>query len=362
MTLRDCTNQELLAIVATLVGSHREITSKLVACLAEIEERRLHLIAGYSSMFDYCTARLGMSEGEAYRRILGARLSHRFPVVLPLLATGAVHLSALELLRDHLTEENHVELLRSASHKSKRELETLVARRFPRPDVPSRIRPARIEPLSEERIRVEFTASKELVEKLELCRDLMRHANPSGDLAVVIDRALDLLLPDLQSKRLAQPKRSGRASRLSQRRSKRIPNAARRRVFERDGLRCTYVSSDGRRCNARSCLELDHVKPRGRGGGHEPENLRVLCRAHNQLHAEQTFGRAHVERQRYLRQRKRSVRSETWSKVLRALRMLGFRDAQAQRAVAAAEGSVAAEPAVEVALRAALRVLADWRP
>jgi hypothetical protein len=337
----------------------RDITAKVVVYLAEIEERRLHLVSGFSSMFELCTRRLGMSEGEAFRRILAARLGRRFPIIYSLLATGDVHLSALELLRHHLTEENHVELLESARGKSKRETLALLAQRAPRADVPTRVRAARIEPLSENRFRIEFTVGSELVQKLELCRDLMRHANPIGDLAAVVDRAADLLLAELQAKRLATLKRPRRASSPARPRSKWIPNAVRRRVFERDGMQCTYVSPDGRRCDARSFLELDHVKARALGGHHDAENLRVLCHAHNQFHAEQTFGRAHIERQRHLRQQKCSPSSSTWVTVLHALRRLGFRDGQAQRAIAAVERTYGAEPPVEQALRAALGVLTD---
>lgn len=43
MNLSNQSNHELLLAVTTLLGSHREITAKLVAHLAEIEERRLHL-------------------------------------------------------------------------------------------------------------------------------------------------------------------------------------------------------------------------------------------------------------------------------------------------------------------------------
>ncbi len=358
MTLRDCSDQELLAAVTTLLGSHRELTARLVETLSEIEERRLHLVAGFSSMFEFCTKHLGMSEGEAFRRILAARLGRRFPVVYSLLATGEIHLSALELLRDHLTDDNHLELLESAARKSKREVETLIARRFPRPDAPSRVTRARVEPLSEQRFRVEFTAGAELVDKLEQCRDLMRHANPAGDLAVVVERAVELLLADLQAKRLATLKRAAPTSSSVPKNPRNIPRATRRQVFARDGLQCAYVSPEGQRCTARRFLELDHVEPRSLGGHHDADNLRVLCRAHNQLHAEQTFGREHVERHRHLRQQKCSSRSDARDKVLAALKRLGFREAQARRAIAAAELGPGDAPPVEEALRAALLVLA----
>jgi hypothetical protein len=189
-------------------------------------------------MFEFCTRELGLSEGEAFRRILAARLARRFPVIHDLLVSGAVNLSALELLRERLTQENHAELLEAASGKSKSEIEALLAARFPRPDAPSTIAKvpsqpapgaellaaagfaaepgaraaqtlarARLEPLSATRFRVEFTASAELREKLELCRDLMSHANPSRDLGLVVERAVDLLLADLERKRLGRAKR-----------------------------------------------------------------------------------------------------------------------------------------------------------
>jgi len=180
MDLCQRSNEDLLSEARQLIGTERELTATLVAYLAEIEERRLHLLAGYGSMFDFCTRGLGLSENEAFRRIAAARLGRRFPVVHSLLASGTVHLSTLELLREHLTHDNYQELLEVVSGKTKREVEALLATRFPRPDVPSKIRP-----LSEERFKVEFTASAELCDKLELCRDLMSHANPSRDLGVV---------------------------------------------------------------------------------------------------------------------------------------------------------------------------------
>jgi hypothetical protein len=43
-------------------------------------------------------------------------------------------------------------------------------------------------------------------------------------------------------------------------------------------------------------LELDHVVPVALGGASTIANLRVRCRGHNLLDAEQVFGRAHMAR------------------------------------------------------------------
>lgn len=177
MNLRGHTDEELLMDVRGLIGSQRELTARLVVYLAEIEHRRLHLLAGFSSMFEFCVKELHLSEGEAFRRLAAARLGQRFPVIHSLIASGEVHLSALALLRPHLTEENHAGLLEAVRRKSKREVEMLLATLFPRQDEPARMRA-----ISPERFRIEFTASTELRENLERCLDLSNHANPSRDL------------------------------------------------------------------------------------------------------------------------------------------------------------------------------------
>ena len=305
MDLSARSDNDLLSDAITLVGSHREITAKLVAVLGEIEERRLHLVGGFSSMFDFCQKKLHLSEGEAFRRILAARLGRRFPAIHSLLAAGNVNLSTLELLREKLTPENHTELFAAVAGKSKREVQTLLAARFPRSDRPSSIRPrSELEPLSAGRFRVEFTANDELRRKLELCQDLMSHVNPTRDLGVVLERAVDLLLRDLERKRCGRTKRPQNSKTANAGRTSRIRSAVRREVFERDGAQCTYVAEDGRRCESRAFLELDHAEPKAVGGSDEAQNLRVRCRAHNQLWAEQAFGREWIERRRHFRQKK----------------------------------------------------------
>ena len=68
------------------------------------------------------------------------------------------------------------------------------------------------------------------------------------------------------------------------------------------------MSTTGKRCKARGFLEFDHLHPHALGGSGDASNLRLLCRSHNRLAAEQAFGRAHVEEQIYLRQQKSKSR------------------------------------------------------
>ena len=81
MKLEHLSDAEVLAGVQALLGSERSYSARMVAHLAEIESRRLHLKAAYPSLFAYCVNALKLSEGEAFRRITATRLLRRFPEI-----------------------------------------------------------------------------------------------------------------------------------------------------------------------------------------------------------------------------------------------------------------------------------------
>jgi hypothetical protein len=140
LDLRQLTDNALLAQVRHLARCERETTVRLVAHLAELDERKLYLGEGCSSLFTYCVEVLHFSEHAAYGRIQAARATRKFPVVLERLASGSLNLTTLGLLAPHLTSENHAELLAAADHKSKRQVELLVAALRPQPDVKAMVR------------------------------------------------------------------------------------------------------------------------------------------------------------------------------------------------------------------------------
>jgi 5-methylcytosine-specific restriction endonuclease McrA len=53
-----------------------------------------------------------------------------------------------------------------------------------------------------------------------------------------------------------------------------ISKVERRRIYKRDNNRCVY-------CDSTFMLQLDHVKPRARGGTDDPRNLVTACRTCN---------------------------------------------------------------------------------
>jgi hypothetical protein len=141
---------DLLGCVVSLARAEREATVELVAHLAELDERKLYLGQGYSSLFTYCTGALHLAEHAAYNRIEVARASREFPAILDRLLDGSLNLATARLLAPHLRPDNFEAVVAMAHGKSKREVEVLVAGLAPRPDVPSSVRrlPAPVPPVA----------------------------------------------------------------------------------------------------------------------------------------------------------------------------------------------------------------------
>ena len=107
----------------------------MLANIAEVDARKLYLPAAYPSMHSYCVHVLGLSEDAAFRRITAARAARDFPVIFDAIADGSLHLSAVGVLARWLTPGNANEFLKAAAHKSKAEVDRLIAERFPRSEM-----------------------------------------------------------------------------------------------------------------------------------------------------------------------------------------------------------------------------------
>ena len=268
--LKSLADDELLAGLSRIVVRRNQITAEFLAYLAELDERQLFLDLGFASLFEYCVDALGLCESTAGRHIAAARVCRNHPQVFDMVASGALHASALSLLKKHLTPENAGELFELCTRRSARQVEELLAARFPRPDVrdlvrrlpvqtgltldvecasenlqteepspeaspetsverqkaliesPSRERsPAlgaaeapklrRLEPLSADRYGVHFTADSEFRDLLERVRGLAGHRLPNGDLLTLIRRGLEAYERELMKERFAvgrKPRRS----------------------------------------------------------------------------------------------------------------------------------------------------------
>jgi hypothetical protein len=312
----------LLARLKVLAIRERDATVELVAHLAELDGRQTHLREGPGSLYKYCRDVLGYSEDAAWNRAATASAVRRYPVILGWLADGSLNVTSVRMLRHILTPENHLAVLTEARRRSKKEVEVMVARLDPKPDVPSTIRkvptPASgslplnalltqaedslappppvapvhrpvIAPLSPERYRLQFTVSKETHDKLLRVQNLLCREIPDGDPAAIFERALDLLVHEVEKKKLAATTKP-RIPRGSKSGSRDVPAHVRRAVWKRDGGRCAFAGNSGR-CTERRFLEWHHVKPFGHQGPATVDNISLRCRAHNVYESERIFGR-----------------------------------------------------------------------
>jgi hypothetical protein len=323
-------DDELVERVNDLAACERRASVALIRVLVEFDARRLYLREGCSSLFTYCTHVLHLSEGSAYNRIETARAARRYPKVLEALECGDLTLTAVRLLAPHLTPANHDEVLAAARHRSKQGIQELIASLNPRPAAatiirrvapqpskadsatslpttaavtspPSSVgqavaatpapqpRAAVVTPLAPERYKLQVTLARETHDKLRRAQALARHTLPDGDLASILDRALTLLIGDLERRRfalVASPRPTLGESTAS---GRHIPAAARRAVWQRDEGRCAFTGRTGR-CRETAFLEFHHVAPYAAGGAATTDNIQLRCRAHNQYEARLFFG------------------------------------------------------------------------
>ena len=259
---------------------------------------------------------------------------------MDLLIEGAITLTTVTLLGRHLTAENHAGLLESARHKSKADVEMLVATLQPQPDVPPSVRkvpgpklpaattpplisdvteaiptacpperfarrripqattrelqsapplqPAVVRAIAPERYKLQVTITAETRAKLRRAQDLLRHTKRSCDEGAVIDRALTLLVEQLEKVKYGRTDRQ-RPTRPSDPSSRYVPASLRRAVSARDVDRCAFVGPEGRWTETAG-LQYHHRIPFADGGLTTFDNLELRCPTHNLYEAEQWFG------------------------------------------------------------------------
>lgn len=311
LALRALSDEALLTRLDGLVRQERENLADVVEHLMELERRETALDSGYCSLFEYCVKKLGYSEAAAFLRIRAARAGAQFPEIIERLRAGRIHLDAIARLYPHLTCDNSRKLLEQVAGASKQDVMSLVAALQTEPapakdvitPVPSPGNQSQ-EPssgLSANAVaeiippplhRFHFTGDNELLTMVARLRGLLRHRHPDGRLEDIFKEAARALLEAMERK--LRPKDEGQTETKAQARrngSRFVPRRVKRVVWARDCGRCAYVASDGRRCESREALEYDHILPWADGGRSDAaDNIRLLCRAHNQRLGRKRFG------------------------------------------------------------------------
>ncbi|MBX2986514.1 MAG: HNH endonuclease [Bdellovibrionaceae bacterium] len=346
-SVQSLSDHDVLSRISHLAREERRITKEILEHLNEVESRRLFAEEGFSSLFEWMVKKLGYSNAAAYRRIQAARLLRELPQIAPQIQSGKLNLTTLAQVQTHLRAEekqtgqklttaSKALVVQKIESKSSDETARVLHEAFPAalPATAS----ARI--ISEDQIRLNLIFTGQQWKKLQRIKELSSHQDPSQDWATLLEKMMDFYLKrqdPLQKKMrsspsapetprthldaaateivdrqttspqtvnaqvantrvrpVSQPPASNAAEvPTSSKRPQRaaIPAALRRQVLQRDQGQCTYQDpKTGTRCTSRFLIEIDHRHPWAKGGTHTLENLRCLCRTHNQLNAIKSFG------------------------------------------------------------------------
>jgi hypothetical protein len=355
-------------------------------CALDAEEARLLARAvrveiwrrfGHASLHEYLETVLGHSPRQATERVRIATALEDLPEIADALARGELHFSAARELTRVATRDTERAWLDGARGKNLRQIEQAVAgrKRGDRPSdaadpelvaTPIRfdVRPATLALLRQaqqvlEAERGERLDDDSLIAALcnavlggeetgrakhqiqtticESCKQGWRDASAKLPLD-----AADIARAECDAQRIGSDREPGRAAQD-------VPPRVVRFVHRRDGGRCRVPG-----CRSSRYLEIHHIVPRELGGGHEAENLVLLCDGHHRAVHEGTLALSGSA----TKLEPHVGRDDIDADARLALTTLGFRSNEARDAIVEARRTLAASAPVDEVVREALRRLA----
>jgi 5-methylcytosine-specific restriction endonuclease McrA len=271
----------------------RTSETQLIDLVQKVEEKRVFVVLGYSSLFEYCTKALLLSESNAQMLISISRKSRMVPELKTEIQKGTVSISKAQRIVSVITRENKSEWIQKASQLSKRELEKEVAKIHPE------VVRETIRPISEDRMKLQLGISEATMKKLKRAQAVLSSKKRKPvSLEEVLESALDRFLEkeDPVEKAEREKNKSHCPGRTTQSKKPKtetsntsgsgffrtpIPAPTRHEIFRRDRGQCQFINPDGTLCHNPFFIELHHKKPMSRGGQNVVENLITLCAAHH---------------------------------------------------------------------------------
>jgi hypothetical protein len=348
------TARALTVALASLLRREHDALAEFLVALADFDRRRVWVELGHSSLFYFLTRELRLSKAAAQYRKVAAELIQEIPGIVEPLRQGQLCLTSIIEAAKVVTAENWETVLPRFYGLSRREAMEVIAALQPHPAPPLRTvvtpvradpsarsevpapqvlafggacelrmpaptdaapaatslrvsspdepdrsahtpsgpsvtsnRPLEVVPLTADQSRLHVTVSKEFMRKLEAARDALSHAMPDATPAEILEAGLELLLAQAAKRKglVEKPRKAPPPDK-----GDRISAHVKREVWKRDGGKCQWELASGDICGSTRHLELDHVCARSRGGTSTPDNLRVLCKSHNDLAARLALG------------------------------------------------------------------------
>lgn len=313
--------------------AERRLSMIVIYFMKESYRRRVWA-QNFPTFSKYCVEKLKMSDSDFYRKFSIMKTLEELPEIESKIISGEIQATTVAKVNQFLYRESKAigtiipveekrEIFKQLEGLSHRQVERELAIRSPQSAIPDKSRQ-----ITEQTFIRQFTSSLELEQKIARTKELLAHvlSQPASDCELftkVVDITLDKIDPIRREQktsnkmkstdaplrnatpatrtnevRAGKPHSSNKSfDSKSQSPSRNIPADTRRFVLMRDGYACTHINEETKqKCGSRWALELDHIRPFAQGGDHSPENLRVLCRTHNQLRALETYGRPKMAR------------------------------------------------------------------
>ena len=340
-SLKGLSDKELTGRLRQLVREEQNLTLLILPHLAEVGRRQLYLEKAYSTLTEYCIHELGYGDSSASRRVRAARVIRDIPEVYDMLKDRRITLSAVVQVSSVLSPENKNTLLPRLVGKSKSEIDRILAEYVPPRKIIDQAKPTLVKKLVvvegapacassksaagerpqelgkmtrhsdgsinpgdkistpevkevlERMFEIRFAADEELMELIRWMKSHLSHKYPKGASYLEIFKYAikylkareDLALQDKRHKSTAKTD------------TRYISKNEKQRVWSRDKGRCTFVGSNGKRCDSDYLLQFDHYPvPYSRGGPSTANNLRLLCAKHNRHTAELLYGKTHMQK------------------------------------------------------------------
>ena len=298
-----------------MVEREREILTKILHYLKEIENRRLYLARGYSSLFAFLTEELGYSESAAQRRIQAMRLIKEIPEVEEKIETGRLSLTVASQVQSFFRQENKkrkkenaprlnpkekLDLVKKLEGTSSRTCEKKLAAIAPEINLPKE----KTRFINQEKILIQFVANPDLMKKITKLKELLSHKIPEGGYEEIFTELVEIALEKLDPER-REARRQRRRERSNTQEKKQskctpllpapavelakpkiksryIPQQIRDQIWSRDQGKCQYKDRNtGKICASGYNIQVDHIHPYSLNGENTPNNLRLLCGQHN---------------------------------------------------------------------------------
>ena len=291
--------------------------SAMIDILQLIDEKKIFLDLGFTSLFDYSVRALKLSESTTSNFITVARKSKTVPELKMAISAGDITVAKARKITPVLTPGNQAHWIGLAKTLPKHKLEKEIAKVMPESATPGRTRY-----VSETRIELKIGISEVLMEKLKNAQNILSQklkksasledtlgelvecyllkrdpvgkakkimaaksaqGSAQGSAKMPIKKVVGVLPPPTPQARAGSPDGISTEKRGCVPGTRYIEATLKHEIRVRDGFQCSHSSTQGERCSNKRWLEIHHKLPLFRGGSNTLENLETLCSAHHKM-------------------------------------------------------------------------------